>query len=58
MKLADSMLLVTLALLLSTAISSDLDPLQDLCVADLSSGYRKQSRGICKLSCMHPTRVS
>ncbi|KAJ1425569.1 RmlC-like cupin domain superfamily [Sesbania bispinosa] len=40
MKLADSLLLVTLALLLSTAFSSDPDSLQDLCVADLSSGVK------------------
>ena len=38
MKLVNLLLLVTLAQLLATAISSDPDLLQDLCVADLASG--------------------
>lgn len=38
MKMANLLLLVTLAQLLATAISSDPDLLQDLCVADLASG--------------------
>ncbi|KAK7278077.1 hypothetical protein RJT34_23101 [Clitoria ternatea] len=40
MKLSQLLLLVTLALFLATAISSDPDPLQDLCVADLASGVK------------------
>ncbi|OIV91058.1 hypothetical protein TanjilG_17018 [Lupinus angustifolius] len=40
MKVVDTLLLLTLAMVLSTAISSDSDPLQDLCVADLASGVK------------------
>ncbi|XP_027362610.1 rhicadhesin receptor-like [Abrus precatorius] len=40
MKLTGLFLLVTLALLLAIAVSSDPDPLQDLCVADLASGVK------------------
>nr|ACG69495.1 germin-like protein 19 [Glycine max] len=40
MKMANLLLLVTLAQLLATAISSDPDLLQDLCVADLASGVK------------------
>ncbi|KAK7269496.1 hypothetical protein RIF29_22226 [Crotalaria pallida] len=41
MKLANTLILMALGIvLLSTAISSDPDSLQDLCVADLSSGVK------------------
>ncbi|XP_061366251.1 rhicadhesin receptor-like [Gastrolobium bilobum] len=40
MKLAGSLLLVTLALVLTTTFAADPDALQDLCVADLASAVK------------------
>ncbi|XP_061371004.1 germin-like protein subfamily 2 member 4 [Gastrolobium bilobum] len=40
MNLSDFVFLLSVALLLATVISSDPDPFQDLCVADLASGVK------------------
>ncbi|RDX75321.1 Germin-like protein subfamily 2 member 4, partial [Mucuna pruriens] len=53
MKLPNLLLLVILPLLLATTVSSDLDPLQDLCVADLASGVKVNG-----FSCKEASKVN
>ncbi|KAK7284475.1 hypothetical protein RJT34_19221 [Clitoria ternatea] len=53
MKLTGLLLVVTLALVLSTTSASDPDPLQDLCVADLASAVKVNG-----FTCKDATKVN